>query len=120
MLMFEEDLSPMDVIVYRDDPVFSHKTRTFTTLAVDTVPGTLLTSEGEAYASGSDVLIALDSHKAGDNVPVIVVDRGCILKRNGLRAATQRLWLLQLLRLKPTVKTAFQSSNNNNDKEIKL
>ncbi|EPH0538491.1 hypothetical protein ACOI9Q_26830 [Klebsiella sp. C228] len=88
MLMFEEDLSPMDVIVYRDDPVFSHKTRTFTTLAVDTVPGTLLTSEGEAYASGSDVLIALDSHKAGDNVPVIVVDRGCILKRNGLRAAT--------------------------------
>ncbi|HCQ8531350.1 TPA: hypothetical protein OME54_003489 [Klebsiella pneumoniae] len=88
MLMHEEDLSPQDVIAYRDDPVFSHKTRTFTTLAVDTVPGTLLTSEGEAYASGSDVLIALDSHKAGDNVPVIVVDRGCILKRNGLRAAT--------------------------------
>jgi hypothetical protein len=85
--MYEEDLSPQDVIAYRDDPVFSHKTRTFTTLAVDTVPGTLLTSEGEAYA-GSDVLIALDSHKAGDNVPVIVVDRGCILKRNGLRAAT--------------------------------
>lgn len=88
MLMYEEDLSPQDVIAYRDDPVFSHKTVTFATLAVDTVPGTLLTSEGEAYASGSDVLIALDSHKAGDNVPVIVVDRGCILKRNGLRAAT--------------------------------
>lgn len=88
MLMHEEDLSPQDVIAYRDDPVFSHKTRTFTTLAVDTVPGTLLTSEGEAYASGSDVLIALDSHKAGANVPVIVVDQGCILKRNGLRAAT--------------------------------
>ena len=88
MLMYEEDLSPMDVIAYRDDPFFSHKTRIFATLAVDTVPGTLLTSEGEAYASGSDVLIALDSHKAGDNVPVIVVDRGCILKRNGLRAAT--------------------------------
>ncbi|WP_234400782.1 hypothetical protein [Citrobacter freundii] len=78
----------MDVISYRDDPVFSHKTRLFATLAVDTVPGTLLTSEGEAYASGSDILIALDSHKAGANVPVIVVDRGCILKRNGLRAAT--------------------------------
>jgi hypothetical protein len=25
MLMFEEDLSPQDVIAYRDDPVFSHK-----------------------------------------------------------------------------------------------
>ncbi|MGQ0394800.1 hypothetical protein [Raoultella ornithinolytica] len=88
MLMFEEDLSPMDVIAYRDDPVFSHKTITFTTLAVDAVPGTLLTPLGAAYESGANVLIALDRHKAGDNVPVIVVDRGCILKRNGLRAVT--------------------------------
>lgn len=88
MLMFEEDLSPMDVIAYRDDPVFSHKTITFTTLAVDAVPGTLLTPLGAAYESGANVLIALDNHKAGDNVPVIVVDRGCILKRNSLRAAT--------------------------------
>ncbi|HID9365586.1 TPA: hypothetical protein ACXE8Y_004148 [Klebsiella quasipneumoniae] len=88
MLMYEEDYSPQDVIAYRDDPVFSHKSHMFATLAVDTLPGTLLTSEGEAYASGSDILIALDSHKAGSNVPVIVVDRGCILKRNGLRAAT--------------------------------
>lgn len=88
MLMYEEDYSPQDVIAYRDDPVFSHKSHMFATLAVDTVPGTLLTSEGEAYASGSDILIALDSHKAGSQVPVICVDRGCILKRNGLRAAT--------------------------------
>ena len=88
MLMYEEDYSPQDVIAYRDDPVFSHKSHMFATLAVDTVPGTLLTSEGEAYASGSDVLIALDSHKAGANVPVIVVDRGCVLKRKGLRAAS--------------------------------
>ena len=88
MIVSTEERSFRDVVIYRDDPVFSHKTRTFTTLAVDTVPGTLLTSEGEAYASGSDVLIALDSHKAGANVPVIVVDQGCILKRNGLRAAT--------------------------------
>ncbi|HBS5981268.1 TPA: hypothetical protein MAL29_004754 [Klebsiella variicola] len=87
MLMYEEDYSPMDVIAYRDDPVFSHYTKIFTTLAVDTVPGTLLASDGTAYESG-DVLIALDSHKAGANVPVIVVDRGCILRRNGLRAAT--------------------------------
>ena len=50
----------------------------------DTVPGTLLTSTGEAYASGSDLLIALDSHKSGSNVPVIVVDRGCVLNRAGL------------------------------------
>ena len=88
MLMYEEDLSPQDVIAYRDDPVFSHKNRTFTTLAVDTVPGTLLDSSGKAYVSGGDLLIALDSHKAGSNVPVIVVDRGCVLKRNGLRATT--------------------------------
>jgi hypothetical protein len=46
MLMYEEDLSPQDVIAYRDDPVFSHKTVTFATLAVDTVPGTLLTPAG--------------------------------------------------------------------------
>ena len=88
MLIYEEDLSPQDVIAYRDDPVFSHKTVTFATLAVDTVPGTLLTPAGAAYASGANVLIALDSHKAGSNIPVIVVDRGCVLKRNGLRAAT--------------------------------
>ena len=88
MLMYEEDLSPQDVIAYRDDPVFSDKTVTFATLAVDTVPGTLLTPAGAAYASGANVLIALDSHKAGSNIPVIVVDRGCVLKRNGLRAAT--------------------------------
>ena len=88
MLMYEENYSPQDVIAYRDDEVFSHKTRTFATLAIDVVPGTLLTSEGEAYSSGSDVLIALDDQKAGTNVPVIVVDRGCILKRNGLKAVT--------------------------------
>ena len=88
MLMYEEDLSPQDVIAYRDDPVFSHKTITFATLAVDTVPGTLLTPAGAAYASGANVLIALDSHKAGSNIPVIVVDRGCIRTRPGLRAAT--------------------------------
>ena len=87
MFMYEEDLSPQDVIAYRDDPFFSHKTRTFATLAVDCVPGTLLASDGTAYESG-DILIALDSHKAGANVPVIVVDRGCVLKRNGLRAAS--------------------------------
>lgn len=88
MLTDIEDRSFRDVVIYRDDPVFSHYTKSFATLAVDTVPGTLLTSAGEAYASGSDILIALDAHKAGSNVPVIVVDQGCILKRNGLRAAT--------------------------------
>lgn len=41
MLMYEENYSPQDVIAYRDDEVFSHKTRTFATLAIDVVPGTL-------------------------------------------------------------------------------
>ncbi|EFC5320200.1 hypothetical protein CQ982_000347 [Escherichia coli] len=84
MIVSSEERSFRDVVIYRDDPVFSHKTKTFATLAVDAVPGTLLTSTGEAYASGSDLLIALDSHKAGSNVPVIVVDRGCVLNRAGL------------------------------------
>ncbi|WP_420249763.1 hypothetical protein [Citrobacter sedlakii] len=84
MIVATEDRSFRDVVIYRDDPVFSHKTRVFTTLAVDTVPGTLLASDGTAYESGSDLLIALDSQKAGSNVPVIVVDRGCVLNRDGL------------------------------------
>ena len=84
MLTDIEDRSFRDVVIYRDDPVFSHYTKSFATLAVDTVPGTLLTSAGEAYASGSDILIALDAHKAGSNVPVIVVDRGVVLNRAGL------------------------------------
>ena len=84
MIVSTEERSFRDVCIYRDDPVFSHKTQIFTTLTVDTVPGTLLTSTGEAYASGSDLLIALDSHKAGSNVPVIVVDRGVVLNRAGL------------------------------------
>lgn len=88
MLTDIEDRSFRDVVIYRDDPVFSHYTKTFTTLDVDTVPGTLLTSTGETYASGSDILIALDSHKAGSNVPVIVVDRGVILNRAGLIGTT--------------------------------
>ena len=84
MQLSTEDRSFRDVVIYRDDPVFSHYTKIFTTLAVDTVPGTLLASDGTAYASGSDILIALDSHKAGANVPVIVVDRGVVLNRAGL------------------------------------
>ena len=80
MIVSTEERSFRDVVIYRDDPVFSHKTKTFATPAVDTVPGTPLTSTGEAYASGSDPLIALDSHKSGSNVPVIVVDRGCVLE----------------------------------------
>lgn len=88
MQVSTEDRSFRDVVIYRDDPVFSHHTKIFTTLAVDTVPGTLLASDGMAYASGSDVLIALDSHKAGANVPVIVVDRGVVLNRAGLIGTT--------------------------------
>ncbi|EQB9341012.1 hypothetical protein ACYYMM_002148 [Escherichia coli] len=84
MIVSFEERSFRDVVIYRDDPVFSHKTRVFTTLAIDTIPGTLLASDGTAYESGSDLLIALDSHKAGSNVPVIVVDRGCVLNRTGL------------------------------------
>lgn len=84
MLTDIEDRSFRDVCIYRDDPVFSHYTKTFTTLAVDCVPGTLLTSAGEVYASGSDILIALDSHKAGVNVAVILVDRGMVLNSAGL------------------------------------
>ena len=52
MIVSTEERSFRDVVIYRDDPVFSHKTKTFATLAVDTVPGTLLTSTGEAYAIG--------------------------------------------------------------------
>lgn len=84
MIVATEDRSFRDVVIYRDDPVFSHKTRIFPTLAVDCVPGTLLASDGTVYDSGSDLLIALDSHKAGSNVPVIVIDRGCVLNRAGL------------------------------------
>ena len=88
MQLSTEDRSFRDVCIYRDDPVFSHYTKIFATLAVDTVPGTLLASDGTAYASGSDILIALDSHKAGANVPVIVVDRGVVLNRAGLIGTT--------------------------------
>lgn len=84
MIVATEDRSFRDVVIYRDDPVFSHKSRIFTTLAVDTVPGTLLANDGTAYESGSDLLIALDSQNADSNVPVIVVDRGCVLNKAGL------------------------------------
>lgn len=88
MLKFEEDYSFADVIAYRDDPVFSHLTKVFPTLSIPVVPGTLLAADGSAYAEGATVYIVLDKHAAGSNVPVIVVDRGCVLKRSGLRAAT--------------------------------
>ena len=38
MIVSTEERSFRDVVIYRDDPVFSHKTRTFTTLAVDPYP----------------------------------------------------------------------------------
>lgn len=86
MLKYEEDYTFQDVIAYRDDPVFSHLTKVFPTLSIPVVPGTLLGADGSAYAEGA-VYIALDKHAAGANVPVIVVDRGCVLKRSGLKAA---------------------------------
>lgn len=80
MKMGTSERSYNDVISYASDPNFDRVTRTFATLENDVQPGSVITSTGAAYASGSDCLLALSAARAGSDVPVIVADRGIYVK----------------------------------------
>lgn len=80
MKMGSSPTSYNDVVAYAADPNFDRRTVTFATLENDIQPGSVITSTGAAYASGSDCLLALSAARAGSEVPVIVADRGIYVK----------------------------------------
>lgn len=80
MKMGTSPTSYNDVIAYAADPNFDRKTVNFATLENDIQPGSVITSTGAAYASGSDCLLSLSTARAGSDVPVIVADRGIYVK----------------------------------------
>lgn len=80
MKMGTSERSYNDVVALSDTANFDRVTRTFATLENDIQPGSVITSTGAAYASGSDCLLSLSTARAGSDVHVIVADRGIYVK----------------------------------------
>lgn len=65
---------------------FDRKCHVFATLAQAVEPGSVVTSAGALYISGSDALLCLSYAQAGSDVPVIVADRLIYVYPNAIRA----------------------------------
>lgn len=64
-----------DIVTYQADANFAVKTINIPTLAVEVQPGSCIKSDGTAYTSGSDCLLVLSNHRAGEDANIIVADR---------------------------------------------
>ncbi|MBW5833787.1 hypothetical protein [Yersinia enterocolitica] len=88
---FKEIKNETDVIAYFGDEVFSKGFHTFTTLAVDLEPGSVVKSDGSALvaaATTGDVVVSLDYAKAGSNVRIRTVGMLAVIKEGSLITAT--------------------------------
>ncbi|EKN6079240.1 hypothetical protein DVQ33_15045 [Yersinia enterocolitica] len=88
---FKEIKNEGDVLGYQGDDVFSKGFHTFTTLAVDLEPGSVVKSDGSALvaaATTGDVVVSLDYAKAGSNVRIRTVGVLAVIKGGSLIVAT--------------------------------
>ncbi|ELQ6142969.1 MULTISPECIES: hypothetical protein [Enterobacteriaceae] len=65
---------------------FDRRTIIFATLAQAVEPGSVVTSTGTLYTSGTDALLCLSYAAAGSDVPVIVADRLIYVYPEAIRA----------------------------------
>ncbi|EKN6416830.1 hypothetical protein ACROTH_004219 [Yersinia enterocolitica] len=88
---FKEIKNEGDVLGYQGDDVFSKGFHTFTTLAVDLEPGSVVKSDGTALvaaATTGDIVVSLDYAKAGSNVRIRTVGVLAVIKEGSLIVAT--------------------------------
>ncbi|ATM85938.1 MULTISPECIES: hypothetical protein [Yersinia] len=88
---FTEIKNEGHVLAYQGDDVFSKGFHTFTTLAVDLEPGSVIKSDGTALvaaATTGDVKVSLDYAKAGSNVRIRTVGVLAVIKEGSLITAS--------------------------------
>ncbi|EPV4541709.1 hypothetical protein ACV4Q0_001697 [Yersinia enterocolitica] len=88
---FKEIKNETDVIAYFGDEVFSKGFHTFTTLAVDLEPGSVIKADGTALvaaATTGDIFVSLDYAKAGSNVRIRTVGLLAVIKEGSLIVTT--------------------------------
>ncbi|CNH42208.1 Uncharacterised protein [Yersinia enterocolitica] len=91
---FKEIKNETDVIAYFGDEVFSKSFHTFTTLAVDLEPGSVVKADGSALvaaATTGDIVVSLDYAKAGSNVRIRTVGVLAVIKEGSLIVASDGL-----------------------------
>ncbi|MGP2409552.1 hypothetical protein V2A84_07980 [Yersinia sp. 2553 StPb PI] len=88
---FKEIKNEGDVLAYQGDDVFSKGFHTFSNLAVDAEPGSVIKADGSALvaaATTGDVVVSLDYAKAGSNVRIRTVGVLAVIKEGSLIVAT--------------------------------
>ncbi len=88
---FTEIKNEGGVLAYQGDNVFSKGFHTFTTLAVDLEPGSVVKADGTALvaaATTGDIVVSLDYAKAGSNVRIRIVGVLAVIKEGSLIVAT--------------------------------
>lgn len=80
MKMGESQRTYNDVVTYQADANFATRVLNIPTLAVEVQPGSVIKADGTAFASGSDALLVLSHHRAGEDASIIVADRGVYIR----------------------------------------
>lgn len=91
---FKEIINEGHVLAYQGDDVFSKGFHTFTTLAVDLEPGSVVAANGSALvaaATTGDIVVSLDYAKAGSNVRIRTVGVLAVIKEGSLIVASDGL-----------------------------
>lgn len=86
MKMGESQRTYNDVVTYQADSLFATRVINIPTLAVEVQPGSCIKSDGTAYTSGSDCLLVLSNHRAGEDANIIVADRGVYIRAETVTA----------------------------------
>ena len=81
MKMGETPNTYNSVVSYQADANFATRVINLPTLAVEVQPGSVIKADGTAFASGSDALLVLSHHRAGEDANIIVADRGVYIRR---------------------------------------
>ncbi|SAQ11576.1 Uncharacterised protein [Klebsiella michiganensis] len=80
MKMSESQRTYNDVVTYQADANFAIRVINLPSLAVEVQPGSVIKADGTAFASGSDALLVLSHHRAGEDANIIVADRGVYIR----------------------------------------
>ncbi|EOY8032658.1 hypothetical protein ACQEL9_004411 [Raoultella planticola] len=86
MKMGESPNTYNSVVSYQADANFATRVINLPNLAVEVQPGFVIKSDGTAYVTGSDALLVLSHHRAGEDANIIVADRGVYIRPETVNA----------------------------------
>jgi hypothetical protein len=75
-----------DVVTYQADSLFATCVINIPNLAVEVQPGSVIKADGTAFTSGSDALLVLSHHRAGEDANIIVAERGVYIRPETVKA----------------------------------